>query len=318
MKLFLGAAVVGTLLGCREILAATPSTEANSHDAMFEKMAALLDTKLNEQRTHYERLLEEQQESAQALLRQQQDAYEQQLVQLHRSVGALAEEIEEVEDPREVRRRHLASLVADLSDYSGVDIKREKAGLRLGPDGDVQLLRTSLGQLMILANVNVTGDLWLNSVNSTSVNIGNFVADSSARVAELEASRQYCKASLEFGASWLAAYGTAKVPFGATGATLFDRPITAAPGYGRLVDGVFTAPEDGVYFMASKIRVKDSSTSSIEIQFSVNNKDADGFEMYVRAYLLAYGVCNVAVVSAGCLYLTLVVVELRTMCCLPA
>ena len=281
MKLVLGAAVVGTLLGCQDILAATPSTEASSPDAMFEKMAALLDTKLNEQRTHYERLLEEQQESAKALLRQQQDAYEQQLVQLHRSVGVLAEEIEEVEDPRETRRRHLASLVGDLADYSGVDIKREKAGVRLGPDGDVQLLRTSLGQLMILANVNVTGDLWLNSMNSTSVNIGNFIADSSARVAELEASRQYCKTSLEFGASWLTAYGTVGVPFGSTGTTLFDRPITAAPGYGRLIDGVFTAPEDGVYFMATKLRIKDSSSSDIEIDFNVNDNDADGFDMFV-------------------------------------
>jgi len=280
----LGAAALSAVI-CAT-LQAPPGASANALGAsdsgdVLQQLSSLLDGKLQEQRDHYDKVLRDQQAAAQALLTQQRSEYEQQLRELRASLEMLADDLVPV-DPTEERRRHLQSLVGDLSDYSGVDIKKDKAGVRMGPNGDVQLLRTSLGELMILANINVTGDLLVNAMNSTIVNVGDFAVDAGQRLDELEDTRQYCKASLEFGAGWAVEYNIANIPFGANDTLVrFDRPITAAPGYGRLVDGVFTAPEDGVYVMMNKIRVRDGSVSDVEIDYMVNDASAESFEMWV-------------------------------------
>ena len=283
----LGAAALSAVI-CAT-LQAPPGASANALAAsdsgdVLQQLSSLLDGKLQEQRDHYDKVLRDQQAAAQALLTQQRSEYEQQLRELRASLEMLADELVPV-DPAEERRRHLQSLVGDLSDYSGVDIKKDKAGVRMGPNGDVQLLRTSLGELMILANINVTGDLLVNAMNSTIVNVGDFAVDAGQRLDELEDARQYCKASLEFGAGWAVEYNIANIPFGANDTLVrFDRPITAAPGYGRLVDGVFTAPEDGVYVMMNKIRVRDGSVSDVEIDYMVNDASAESFEMCVPSF----------------------------------
>ncbi len=67
--------------------------------------------------------------------------------------------------------------------------------------------------------------------------------------------------------------------FGASTSTAhFDLP------YGQSVtSGVFTAKATGVYMFFIKIRIQDSSTSSIVLQWTINDVDEEDFQMCVRA-----------------------------------
>ncbi len=56
-------------------------------------------------------------------------------------------------------------------------------------------------------------------------------------------------------------------PFGVGNCdVVIDYPVTAVNGLGRMVDGTFTAPVDGLYFITSEIRVADNETTFVEVQ----------------------------------------------------
>jgi hypothetical protein len=48
-----------------------------------------------------------------------------------------------------------------------------------------------------------------------------------------------------------------------------------------MISGTWTAPVDGVYFMTTVVRLKDSSTGNFEIQFLDAGTDNESFEMWV-------------------------------------
>lgn len=83
--------------------------------------------------------------------------------ELLRSRGEVIESI--LSDRRaEMHARHLSS-VSDLSNYSGISVKRDNAMVSLGVDADVKLLRPKYGSLLLLADeVHVQGKLFVDEV----------------------------------------------------------------------------------------------------------------------------------------------------------
>lgn len=67
------------------------------------------------------------------------------------------------EDEYEALRRRQLESVPNLADFSGVKINKDNAVLTMGENHDVMLLRSGPEQLDILASVNVTGELRVNS-----------------------------------------------------------------------------------------------------------------------------------------------------------
>ncbi len=72
------------------------------------------------------------------------------------------EEEQDVAKVEDIRRRQLAS-VPDLADYSGVRVRNDKAVIAMGTDADVMLMRSGPEHLDILASVNISGELRVNS-----------------------------------------------------------------------------------------------------------------------------------------------------------
>ena len=110
----------------------THEVESEPNDLMMQRMEALLERRLAEQRDTYERRLEEQ-----------KLAYESQINDVISNVAAVSEMVNPT-DPAELRRRFLSTLVDNIDDYSGLTIKRDKAGISMGADSDVRVLRTGL------------------------------------------------------------------------------------------------------------------------------------------------------------------------------
>eukprot|EP00750_Incisomonas_marina_P020193 INCI3814.1.p1 GENE.INCI3814.1~~INCI3814.1.p1 ORF type:complete len:492 (+),score=89.78 INCI3814.1:131-1477(+) len=77
--------------------------------------------------------------------------------------GVEDEDADVDEDEDEALRRRQLESVPNLADYSGVKINKDNAVLTMGENHDVMLLRSGPEQLDILASVNVTGELRVNS-----------------------------------------------------------------------------------------------------------------------------------------------------------
>jgi hypothetical protein len=170
------------------------------------------------------------------------------------------------------------SLALDTSDYSGLAIEVEKAGIKMGEDQDVGFFRTGDDELTVDANnVVMPGILTLNGTDVDATL--KTLLWSSSSVSQDRATLY--KARVDYGSGWGEDYADDGIPFGVDGDIIFDSPHTARIGYGRMVEGVFTAPEDGVYYITCKIRVKDDSTSNVEIEFLKNGVDTESFEMWL-------------------------------------
>lgn len=180
------------------------------------------------------------------------------------------------------RQRHSRGRrLTDSSDTAGILIERDNAGVIMGEDSDVAILRTNASELTLAADVVVDGELLLASLEAS---VDKIILDAQARLDSLEKEQLPC-AAMQFPVTGGHSYMTytAKEPFGADsdGFTVFDYPITAALGYGRLVGGVYTAPTDGIYFMTTELRIADDESDSVEIEFQINGGDTTNFEMWL-------------------------------------
>ncbi len=145
-------------------LAPVPAREPDLD--LLARMEALLEARLAEQREFYELRLSELAES-------------------------LSDRRHHDDDDGETHH-HAHHPVRRLGDktvsYSGLDIKRSNAGIRMGVDLDVQLQRTGDGELTLAAdNVSVTGSLWVPEPESGDwFSVGAYAVDADGRIAALE------------------------------------------------------------------------------------------------------------------------------------
>ena len=63
-------------------------------------------------------------------------------------------------------------------------------------------------------------------------------------------------------------------------------------------DGVFTAPHEGIYYFTMKVRVADSTSGDMEIEWKKNGQDTEGgFEMWLHEYVASSRLLRVPVVG---------------------
>ncbi len=143
------------------------------------------------------------------------------------------------------------------------------------------------GELTVQADLIVDGDLWLSGLQPNKpvqdlmdelllrLQAVEHLAGNTTEhllAVELLAERE----TLAKASSWFPNTTTKGVVFGEYArATAFgvdncdvviDYPVTAAKGLGRMVNGTFTAPVDGVYFITSEIRIADNDTAFVEVR----------------------------------------------------
>jgi hypothetical protein len=241
-------------------VSANSETKVDSTINVEERLRHLesyVESALSAQREHYEKVLQDQ-----------QDTFKHQLAQLQKFKNPVT-----VSGSSGKPRRKLA---IDTDAYGGIHIAKDDAALFFGEDADIALARTGEGELAIVGNVEIDGSFYLSDVDGNVAEILNSLTS-----AETTSEETLAKASSWFPDSDMAEYDSGD-PFGYENCeVVFDYPYTAALGYGRMRNGIFTAPEDGVYFMTVEVRVVDSDTTYTEIEFYVNDDDADNFEMWI-------------------------------------
>ena len=215
-----------------------------------------------EQQVHYENRLQ-----------LQERAFHEKLVELQTGTRSSSEPELQRSSRRRTSDTQTRALGATSEAYSGFAVKHANAGIMMGVDGDVGLLRSNDGELTLAAaGVTVTGEMWINGLESSVLSTLQNTTDHLLQVEQLAKRETLAKASMWWPVGLTTGYAsyTVSTPFGSSDSSVpFDFPYTAPLGSARMVAGAFTAPEDGMYYITSEIRVADADTTWTEVRPSL-------------------------------------------------
>lgn len=229
------------------------------NDAVLVRLERL-EKAFAEQQVHYENLLQSQERT-----------FHDKLAELQTGAHSLSgPDLPHKSPPhRRTLEPQARALGATSEAYSGFAVKHANAGIMMGVDGDVGLLRSNDGELTLAAaDIAVTGEMWISGLESSVLSTLLNTTDHLLQVEKLAKRETLAKASMWWPVGLTTGYATytASTPFGSSDSSVpFDFPYTAPLGSARMVAGSFTAPEDGMYYMTAEIRIADDDTTSTEV-----------------------------------------------------